>query len=249
VPQPDLRIAGRRLSLLDSDPSLLPACGDAAARRYLTTPAMRIARGAWALPSVAPDRYAGWLGMLVVDGLMIRTVRVSGLECCELLGPGDVIRPWDREDDLASLAAGVSWRALEETRVALLDDTFARMACHWPEVLSALMRRSLRRSGSLTVHLAIAQVRRADARLMALFWHLADRWGRVERDGIVVQMPLSHQTLADLVSARRPSVSHALGELRQTGLLTRIAPDRWLLRGRPPVQRPQAIDDPSLAIA
>jgi CRP/FNR family transcriptional regulator, cyclic AMP receptor protein len=239
VPQPDLRIAGRRLSLLDLDPSLLPACGDAAARRYLTAPAMRIARGAWALPSVPPDRYARWLGMLVVDGLMIRTVRVSGLECCELLGPGDVIRPWDREDDLASLAAGVSWRALEETRVALLDDTFARMACHWPEVLSALMRRSLRRSGSLTVHLAIAQVRRADARLMALFWHLADRWGRVTKEGVVVELELTHGLLSRLTCLRRPTVSLTLKELEATGELTRISRSSWLLRGTEPgtVQR------------
>jgi hypothetical protein len=75
--------------------------------------------------------------MLIVDGLMIRTVRVSELECCELVGPGDVIRPWDADDDLAPLATGVSWRVLEETRVAVLDDAFTQLACRWPGVVGA----------------------------------------------------------------------------------------------------------------
>ena len=51
----------------------------------------------------------------------IRTVRVSQLECCELLGPGDVIRPWEGDDDIAPLASGASWRIVEDARVALLD--------------------------------------------------------------------------------------------------------------------------------
>jgi len=165
---------------------------------------------------------------------MIRTVRVGGLECCELLGAGDVIRPWDGDDDLAPLSTGVSWRVVEDVRIAVLDDTFTRLSCRWPSVASTLMERGLRRSRSLAVQLAIAQARRADVRLMALFWHLADRWGRVTPDGVLVELELTHGLLSRLTSLRRPTVSATLKELRETGELVRLSQSSWLLRGAEP---------------
>ena len=52
-----------------------------------------------------------------------------------------------------------------------------------------------------------------------LFWHLAHRWGHVRSDGIVVRSVWTHTVLADLVSARRPTVSTALAELARRGLI------------------------------
>ena len=165
---------------------------------------------------------------------MIRTVRVSQLECSELLGPGDVIRPWDGDDGVAALESGTSWRVVQDARVALLDDTFTRMACQWPAVLSELMERGLRRSRSLAVLLAISQARRADVRLMALFWHLADRWGRVTADGIVVELDLTHSLLSRLTCLRRPTVSVTLKRLREAERLIGLSRSCWLLPGARP---------------
>jgi CRP-like cAMP-binding protein len=108
------------------------------------------------------------------------------------------------------------------------------MACRWPEVLAALMQRGLRRSRSLAVHLAIAQARRADVRLMALFWHLADRWGRVTHDGVVVELSLTHSLLSRLTCLRRPTVSLTLKELEAAGELVKTERGHWLLRGVEP---------------
>ncbi len=52
-------------------------------------------------------------------------------------------------------------------------------------------------------------------------WHLADRWGHVERDGVVVPLPLTHETIGRLVPTRRPSVSTALKQLSERRLATR----------------------------
>jgi CRP-like cAMP-binding protein len=71
-----------------------------------------------------------------------------------------------------------------------------------------------------------------DGRLLVLFWHLADRFGRVDGDAVVVPLALSHGTLAELVAARRPSVSKALQDLAARDLLTREPGDRWVLRSR-----------------
>ena len=68
---------------------------------------------------------------------------------------------------------------------------------------------------------AISQLVRVDRRLLALFWHLAERWGRVTGDGVLVPLTLSHRMLSQLVGARRPTVSTALSW--STGLMSTAA--------------------------
>jgi hypothetical protein len=237
---------GHRTALHDLDEALLAGAG-MDARRRLTAPVLRIRRGRWAVPDTLREHQEHWLGLLIADGLMIRTVRVGGLECSELLGPGDLIRPWDGDDDLAPLAAGVSWRVVDDARIAVLDDTFTRMTCLWPAVASALMERGLRRSRSLAVQLAIAQARRADTRLLALFWHLADRWGRVTPDGVIVDLELTHGLLSRLTSLRRPTVTATLKQLRESGELVRLSQSSWLLRADEPDEDRQRAGLPATA--
>jgi CRP/FNR family cyclic AMP-dependent transcriptional regulator len=74
----------------------------------------------------------------------------------------------------------------------------------------------------------------AGRHLKALFWHLAERWGRVSGDGVVVPLALTHRILGQLVGARRPTVSTALSELAERGELVRRSDGSWLLRGDPP---------------
>ncbi len=81
--------------------------------------------------------------------------------------------------------------------------------------------------------MAIVHQARVDDRLRMLFWHLAARWGRVRGDGVVLPMRLTHAALADLVAARRPTVTSALSDLARRGLV-RVVDDGWLLSGDPP---------------
>jgi CRP-like cAMP-binding protein len=92
-----------------------------------------------------------------------------------------------------------------------------------------LVDRAILRSRHLALELAIIQQRRVDQRLRMLFWHLADRWGHVTGHGVRVVAPLTHALLAELVAARRPTVSAALGELAEAGEIVR-AGDEWILR-------------------
>jgi hypothetical protein len=65
-------------------------------------------------------------------------------------------------------------------------------------------------------------------------WHLAERWGKVTREGIVVPLPLGHQRLADIVGAHRPSVTTAMGALGKAGRVSRRDDGAWILHGDPP---------------
>jgi CRP-like cAMP-binding protein len=91
------------------------------------------------------------------------------------------------------------------------------------------MDRTMMRSRHLALGLAVLQQRRVEDRLLTLLWLLADRWGYVTGDGVRVAVPLTHGLLAELVAARRPSVSTALGKLAEIGELRRSG-DEWILR-------------------
>jgi CRP-like cAMP-binding protein len=84
------------------------------------------------------------------------------------------------------------------------------------------------------VALAIAHHQRVEDRLLLTLWHLAERWGKVTPDGIVLPLPLSHQRLAHIVGAHRPSVTTAMGALDKAGRVSRRDDGSWLLHGDPP---------------
>src|SRR5690349_24973129 len=104
----------------------------------------------------------------------------------------------------------------------------------FPEITAALFDRLSERSLRLATTQAISQLTRVDRRLKALFWHLAERWGRVSGDGVIVPLAFTHRLLGELVGARRPTVSSALSELTERGELVRRPDGAWLLRGDPP---------------
>jgi CRP-like cAMP-binding protein len=81
--------------------------------------------------------------------------------------------------------------------------------------------------------MAIVHQARVDDRLHMLFWHFAGRWGRVRGDGVLLPLRLTHTVLADLVAARRPTVTTALSDLSKRGLI-RPVDDGWLLLGEAP---------------
>jgi len=127
----------------------------------------------------------------------------------------------------------VEWLILEPSRVAVLDERFVRQLARFPQVAGRLFARSVLRSRSLAVNMAIVHQARVDVRLHLLFWQLAGRWGRVRADGIVVPLRLTHTVLADLVAARRPTVTSALSDLSRRGLVRAVS-EGWLLSGPPP---------------
>src|SRR3954452_17285855 len=178
------------------------------------------------------------LGYLVLEGLLLHRTEFAGRRAVELIGPGDLVRPWRAQDAAASWPGKASWKVCEPVRLAKLDRAFERDAARWPGLQARLLDRLDARFATLALQLALAQLPRLETRLLCLFWHLADRWGRVDRHGVVVTLRLSQGTLAELVSARRPSVSHALTGLREQGLLLQSAPGRWELRGEAPRQPP-----------
>ena len=173
------------------------------------------------------------IGLLVLSGLLIRRVGIGGRFGAELLGDGDVLRPWEGEEEPPTLHMTTGWRVLEAVRVAVLDDVFMNQLSDYPELGGRLVGRAVSRSRSLAVNMAIVHQARVDVRLHMLLWHLASRWGRVGNEGVTVPLRLTHAVLSELVAARRPTVTSALTRPDKRDLV--LSTDAgWLLRGDPP---------------
>jgi CRP-like cAMP-binding protein len=187
-----------------------------------------IPQGSW---SGYSSEMPGGVGLLVLKGLLIRHVGVGLGYGAELLGEGDLLRPWQEQD--AALPHTSGWRVLEPTRLAVLDRPAAERLARYPELTGRLVARALARSRNLALNMAIVQQSRLQTRLHMLLWHLANRWGYVRPDGIILPLQLTHSVLSELVAARRPSVSMTLSEMAKLKLVRRV-PEGWLLSGKPP---------------
>jgi CRP/FNR family cyclic AMP-dependent transcriptional regulator len=222
--------------VLEEDPELAASLDPTSAQlatRHAIAAVEHIAPGTWE-PGPPSDGGAGHLGLLVLDGLLMCDVIYGQAACTELLGHGDLLRPWDWERDLLTIRPDVSWTVLQPVRLAVLDRRITAIMGRWPELVSAVVARSVRRSFFLAANQATSHLTRVDARLQLLFWRLADRWGRVGPDGIVLELPLTHQVLGRLVGAQRPSVTTALSDLARRGVIERRDDGAWILHGDPP---------------
>lgn len=182
-----------------------------------------------------PSSLRGGLGLLVLEGLIVRRVGVEGRFGAELLGEGDLLRPWEGEEEPPTLSLSTGWRVLERTRLAVLDESFDRHLASYPQLAGALVGRAVARSRCMAVNMAIVHQARVDVRLRMLFWHLAGRWGRVGSEGVTVPLRLTHAVLAELAAARRPTVTSALTALAARGVV-RPLQHGWVLSGEPPGQ-------------
>jgi CRP/FNR family transcriptional regulator, cyclic AMP receptor protein len=212
--------------LLDADPAL----GAGLSRRDAT-----LARRALAarMETITPGREAamcrqhGRVALVVLSGLLLREVTVAGRTAGELLGAGDVIRPSDASET-STIHSDVRWSVIEPTRAAVIDRRVVATAARWPLVLEALFERAVSRAHAVTLRQASMRLPHLEERILVVLWSLADRWGHVRPDGVILGLPLTHDLLARLVGAGRPAVTRALGRLRERRLLRRDT-SGWLL--------------------
>jgi CRP-like cAMP-binding protein len=227
---------GEVVRVLEADPDLaegLDPRNEALARAAAVARVDVLEPGEWRGDEDYPES-AGHLGLLILDGLLARTVEVGNRTCAELLGPGDVLRPWVTVAAHSSVPLEAHWTVVDTVRVAVLDQRFMNTMARFPAVVGAVLDRVMLRSRWLTFHLAVCHLKRIETRLLVVFWHFADRWGRVSPRGVTVPIRLTHQLLAGVVGAQRPSVTTALSALRRSGELERLPDGTWLLHGEPP---------------
>jgi CRP-like cAMP-binding protein len=223
----------RVVRLLDVAPQLAEHLNDEqgrAARSAIVVPVVQLPRGPWDR-AVLFDHEHRPFGAIVLDGLLARHVDVGGYPGLDVHGPGDMLAV--RELRRHTLPCGESWTATVATRLAVLDDRFLLASRRWPRLVSALFGLLQEQRDRLMLQLVIAEQPRVEDRLLMLFWQLADRFGRVTPEGIVIRLALTHEALGRLIGARRPTVTLALRMLGERGALERRADRSWLVKEMP----------------
>lgn len=218
--------------ILDEDPDLaayLSPQDRRDATSMLRARVIRVDSSPWQPPSLEP----GAFGLLILDGLIGRHVRIGNGVNIELLGSGDILRPSESLTQSDPIPVEVSWRVFMAGRVAILDERLTTLIGRRAQLLVAFSDRLLRRARHAQYLAAISHMRRVDERLLLTLWHLASNWGRVTPQGICVSFRLSHSVLGELVGATRPSVTTAMMELQRRGDVIRREDGRYVLTGAP----------------
>jgi CRP/FNR family transcriptional regulator, cyclic AMP receptor protein len=208
----------------------IPAKDRPAADQRLVVQTAVLTPGGWDPPAEPPANAS--TGLLIASGLLIRKLRVDGSRAIELLGKGDLVRPW--QEDSASFTTS-SWRVIEPCRAAILDDRLIASLAQWPMVTTALLARALKRSRWLIAQAGIAAIVGVEDKLLNLLWHIGERWGRAVPDvGIVIDLPLTHELLAEMVGVSRSYATHGIGRLIDNGRVSRPDGRAYVLHGDPP---------------
>jgi CRP/FNR family cyclic AMP-dependent transcriptional regulator len=216
--------------ILDEDPELgagLPEVEQEAVSALLRARTILVEDSTWTAPSVDPSTA---FGLLVLDGLIGRRVSVDEAVALELIGAGDIVRPWDEE----GLTSGPEWRVFQPARLAILDERITNVVGRHPELVVSFSGRVLRRVRSANELMAISHLPRVEQRVLAALWHLAAIWGRVTPAGVTVPFRLTHEVLGEIVGAARPTVTIAMRILGESGEVRRGASGEYVLGGEPP---------------
>jgi hypothetical protein len=225
----DTHRAGSSVALLRVDARLrdaVPADELRVAERVLIVPRRSLPDG-----PLSPDTLVGDsarpFAALLLRGLVTHEVMLAGRCSANLLGAGDVFRPWHCAD--TPLPCDERWTATDGAAIAVLDERFVATARRWPGLSAVVYERLAEQLEVAAVREAIAGLPRVEQRVLALFWQLADRWGIVRADGIAIELSLTHALIGHLVGAQRPTVSLALQALAEAGFVHRAESGTWIL--------------------
>ncbi len=171
----------------------------------------------------------GAFDFLIVDGVVLKETTLASRSALELLGRGDLLAPPLTPARQIESRALSRYLAHGRVSLAAIEDRVRNAARRWPGIADYLHDRLARQTHHASMHLAMLHLPRVDDRLIALFADLAERFGHVAADGVMLDLPLTHEIIGGLVASRRPTVSLALHELASNGVIERLEGDRWKL--------------------
>jgi CRP/FNR family cyclic AMP-dependent transcriptional regulator len=218
------------IRLSEAEPDLMRFLGpeDSGHARDLRLPVQTIGKGDANIGGLFEAH--GAFGAILIDGMLLQSMKLGTHAGLRLLGPGDVLSLTQAPRSV--LVDESTCRAVTPLRVAMLEREILLAVRRWPQLAAGLHAHAGEQSERLVTQMMICQLPRVDERLLALMWLLAESWGQVTRDGTFVPISLTHAALGGLIGARRPTVTLALGNLTHANLVLR-RPRGWLLLGSP----------------
>ncbi len=228
------------IRLLEADPDLgrFLSAEDRGLAWNVRVPLVELAPGEVDIKALLRASHA--FAALVVDGLLLQSLRLQEQAGLRLLGPGSNLSLTDSPESMLVLDDHL--RATVTCQLALLGRDFLVITRRWPWFAAGLNSRAAEQSEQLLTQLMICQLPRVDDRLLSMMWLLAETWGRVTPSGTLLPLHLTHSALGGLIGARRPTVTLALRGLSESGAILRQT-DGWLLLQEPEIRDATGSED------
>ncbi len=135
----------------------------------------------------------------------------------KLLKDGDC---FGEEGFIQASASTVSAQALADSLVGWLSsEDFRGLMKHFPALALALQKRLTDEIGALRVRLAELAYLGTREKLVKLLMELGEKYGYKSERGLVIDLALTEQKLADMVGNTRVWVCRQLGVLQERGLI------------------------------
>ena len=112
------------------------------------------------------------------------------------------------------------------TVLRLPRQRFVRAIRSTPSLMFAIAKQIEGRFKNVESRVEDLVFRDARSRLASVILQLGDEFGRSDGDRTIIKMRLTHEEIATLIGTSRPTVSIALGELEDLGVVSRV--DRYI---------------------
>jgi CRP-like cAMP-binding protein len=163
--------------------------------------------------SLGADRFDSVSMLLIEEGLVLMSASDRGSVrriVVSLTGPGSVVLPPGADERLEALA---------DARVTLVSSSSNRRLLEIPAAAISIVdeiRAGLQDCRQSLAHFAS---HRHTERVRLKLIQLALSYGKVGTDGLLLEVPLTHELLADMIGSTRETVTRALAQLAHEGII------------------------------
>lgn len=120
--------------------------------------------------------------------------------------------------------------ALEDTEICLIQgEMFLDFLKKHPETSVKMIEEMARRLDRMEDALENLGTRSSESRITSVLLDFAFRYGKQQKDGVLLELPLSREGIANYIGIARETVSRKLGLLQEEGLVMPIGNKKLLI--------------------
>lgn len=121
--------------------------------------------------------------------------------------------------------------ALEETNVCTIEkDDFKKLLREYPEIGMKIIEELCNRLERLENAVESMGTKNAEERINAVLLEFARKYGKEDQSGIVVNLPLSREGIANYIGVTRETVSRKMNLLQEEGIIEMVGNKKVIIR-------------------